>query len=794
MAKNQDSSSRVTLPPGLSDYNYQLMGSVMQELNRPYVDYPYQRTVNIKQDPAWQQMLANIQPTAEEQNYRNLTLTQANQNITDYNNRMNAMYSDYFDPARSAMNQSLQVQNAALKNLNQATPLFKRSENVLDRAVAQTPKINQNINQGVKYTERVTKDLNLVQGAGTKAMGTFTKAANTADSSLGYFGQASSAAGAALGYASQAAGMAQGAYGTAAMGASVGQQAAATAAQGAAQAAGAYSTAASSLPYFAEAKGVANQGLGYYRDSIPYITKADKTFDTASKTFGEAAGYYKKSEGDIDSGRALYQASLEDIARARELNEQSVPQLGLSAEAVGQGMDVSEQAQRLYELTAQGQLAGNLNPYQAAVVEEMARLADKNYKDVLMKDINASFVGGGGFGGTRNAAVLAQTAREVQQDVSGKQAELMKQGWDAQMANQLASATGLLNTGQNYYAGAAGYRDTATGYQNAATTALGTAGATQAAGQGYYDAATGLQNIGSGLVNTGQGYVSAGQGYLGASEQMQGVGEGYMLGSNAITNAGMGVVGAANAQANASSATAANANAQANASSSIASNAGVQVGAANAVNNSGEVAIGASNAYTNAGMGVVSASNALTNAGMGKLGVGQLYNDMANTRLNQAGSMYAAADRRMGLQDNLMNAATGYGALGGLYMTQANQRSNIGQAIASTGGMYADMGQTLGGLYGQQAQLPTAVMTGALDAYQQARLNDASAQYQTALTQAASDQANLDWNYQRFMDSTYQNRANQQYVFPYLSTIDSMFSGTDANQSKPGSLNVGSWF
>jgi hypothetical protein len=81
-----------------------------------------------------------------------------------------------------------------------------------------------------------------------------------------------------------------------------------------------------------------------------------------------------------------------------------------------------------------------------------------------------------------------------------------------------------------------------------------------------------------------------------------------------------------------------------------------------------------------------------------------------------------------------------------------------------------------------------------LGAYQQQRLNDANAQYQAAITNNMNEQAKLDWYYQQFMDSTYNNRNNQQYVQSFLNPANSLFSGSNTQQAKQGIFNVGGWF
>lgn len=108
-----------------------------------------------------------------------------------------------------------------------------------------------------------------------------------------------------------------------------------------------------------------------------------------------------------------------------------------------------------------------MSPYTSGVVNEIARLGNQNFNENVMPQINASMIGSGQFGSTRNATALGNAARDNQQNIMGQQANALESGYgtaanifgqDATRAQQqqqtqasTALAGGQLNnqTGQN---------------------------------------------------------------------------------------------------------------------------------------------------------------------------------------------------------------------------------------------------------------------------------------------------------------------------------------------------------
>ena len=82
-----------------------------------------------------------------------------------------------------------------------------------------------------------------------------------------------------------------------------------------------------------------------------------------------------------------------------------------------------------------------MSPYTSAVVNEIARLGNKNFSENVMPQINASMIGSGQFGSTRNADVLGRAGRDVQQNITGQQASTLESGY--------GTAAGIFGTDAN---------------------------------------------------------------------------------------------------------------------------------------------------------------------------------------------------------------------------------------------------------------------------------------------------------------------------------------------------------
>lgn len=126
--------------------------------------------------------------------------------------------------------------------------------------------------------------------------------------------------------------------------------------------------------------------------------------------------------------------------------------------------------------TDQGTQDKYMSPYTSSVVNEIARLGNKNFQENVMPSINASMIGSGQFGSTRNADVLGRAAVDAQANITGQQTQALESGYSTaagifandanrqqqQQATQASTALagGTLNnqTGQNMGALGAAYQ------------------------------------------------------------------------------------------------------------------------------------------------------------------------------------------------------------------------------------------------------------------------------------------------------------------------------------------------
>jgi hypothetical protein len=144
--------------------------------------------------------------------------------------------------------------------------------------------------------------------------------------------------------------------------------------------------------------------------------------------------------------------------------------------------------------TDPGTSAKYMSPYTSSVVNEIARLGNQNFDENIMPKINASMIGSGQFGSTRNADVLGKAGRDVQANISGQQAGALESGYSTagNLFNQDATRAQTQQQTQAQTALAGGQLTTQAGL--GAGQQLGALGQTQA-GLGLQDAQA-LQAVG----------------------------------------------------------------------------------------------------------------------------------------------------------------------------------------------------------------------------------------------------------------------------------------------------------
>ncbi len=89
-----------------------------------------------------------------------------------------------------------------------------------------------------------------------------------------------------------------------------------------------------------------------------------------------------------------------------------------------------------------------LNPYLSGVVDEIARLGNKNFNENVAPAVANQFGGLGQFGSARQAMALGKAAGDTQANILGQQASALKESYDSALGGytdfaQLAANTGL---------------------------------------------------------------------------------------------------------------------------------------------------------------------------------------------------------------------------------------------------------------------------------------------------------------------------------------------------------------
>ena len=121
------------------------------------------------------------------------------------------------------------------------------------------------------------------------------------------------------------------------------------------------------------------------------------------------------------------------------------------------GMPLYQQAAGLYTSGAQfdpSQLGGYLNPYLGGVVDEIGRLGQERLEQQMLPALTGQFSSLGQFGSARQAAMLADAAKQSQREVLGTQSTALNQAYNQAMQDYLnwsqqqnAAAQGLAGLG-----------------------------------------------------------------------------------------------------------------------------------------------------------------------------------------------------------------------------------------------------------------------------------------------------------------------------------------------------------
>lgn len=105
--------------------------------------------------------------------------------------------------------------------------------------------------------------------------------------------------------------------------------------------------------------------------------------------------------------------------------------------------------------TDPGVISKYMNPFTSGVVDEIARLGNRNFRENILPEIDSSFVGSGQFGSSRNATILGNAMRDTQRDITGQQTNALMLGYkdantmfNSDMARDLQAGQLAVQAGQ----------------------------------------------------------------------------------------------------------------------------------------------------------------------------------------------------------------------------------------------------------------------------------------------------------------------------------------------------------
>jgi len=162
-------------------------------------------------------------------------------------------------------------------------------------------------------------------------------------------------------------------------------------------------------------------------DPLPNITSVKTSQDTAPQ-------YLTDYQQDvINLGKNAVQQG--GVAGLSPLTQQAInmaPQTAFAgASSAGTGQDLLTQA----GYTGSNQIVENyMNPYTQNVVDEMARLSNKNQRENVMPALDAASIGSGNFGSGRMANVQGQTLADIQGALTGQQYGALSKGYTDAMS------------------------------------------------------------------------------------------------------------------------------------------------------------------------------------------------------------------------------------------------------------------------------------------------------------------------------------------------------------------------
>ena len=141
------------------------------------------------------------------------------------------------------------------------------------------------------------------------------------------------------------------------------------------------------------------------------------------------------------------------------MGKESTAIMGSMGDATQAGQDANALGTAQPYLSQSGQSAANtvgsyMNPYNNAVTDNIARLGARNLQENLMPAVNSDYIRAGQYGSTNMMAQIGRDVRDTNDDILGKQADVLQQGYgqamtsaqnDLQRYGQLGQTAGQLS-------------------------------------------------------------------------------------------------------------------------------------------------------------------------------------------------------------------------------------------------------------------------------------------------------------------------------------------------------------
>jgi hypothetical protein len=128
---------------------------------------------------------------------------------------------------------------------------------------------------------------------------------------------------------------------------------------------------------------------------------------------------YRPFTGQRFAPRNVFERRTANLAKQRG---QHIPHINASEQAAAQAAEQFPQHYQRY-----------MDPYQEAVVNRISELGNRNMMENILPQLEAKFVRLGQHGGSRHGELAQRAARDIQSEISGRQAEALSHGYGQAM-------------------------------------------------------------------------------------------------------------------------------------------------------------------------------------------------------------------------------------------------------------------------------------------------------------------------------------------------------------------------